>query len=126
MSILNWIQQPVFMKGIILRSGLTGFTTKQRVKEIGIRKVLGATAFNIVSLLSREVLSWVIIALAAAIPFAYIMAERWLESFAYRISVEWWMFALSGVLTVIAALATVSYHSLKAAYANPVESIHRE
>lgn len=106
--------------------GLATFTAEQRTKEIGVRKVLGASVAGIIALLSRDFLKLVIIALLIATPAAWWLMDRWLEEFAYKIDVTWWMFALAGALSVLVALCTISYQSVKAALMNPVESLRSE
>lgn len=106
--------------------GLATFTAEQRTKEIGVRKVLGASVAGIIALLSKDFLKLVIIALLIATPAAWWLMDRWLEEFAYKIDVTWWMFALAGVLSVLVALCTISYQSVKAALMNPVESLRSE
>lgn len=106
--------------------GLAAFTAEQRTKEIGIRKVMGASAGNITYLLSKEFMRLVLIAFVVAAPIAWYAMRKWLENFAYRIELAWWMFALAGGLAVTIALLTVSYQAIKAARANPVDSLRRE
>ena len=106
--------------------GLTIFTAEQRVKEIGVRKVLGATVPNIFSLLSSNFLKPVVIAMVLAFPVAWYMMNDWLQDFAYKIDIEWWMFAIAGLLTIAIALLTVSYQSIRAALSNPVKSLRTE
>jgi len=106
--------------------GLATFTAEQRTKEIGVRKVLGASVANIVTLLSRDFLKLVLIAIALASPLAWYGMQRWLQDFAYKIDLEWWMFAIAGLLAVGIALLTVSFQSIKAAVANPVKSLKSE
>jgi len=105
---------------------LAAFATERRTKEIGIRKVLGATTSNIATLLSRDFLKLVLIAAVIAFPVAWWVMSRWLESFAYRIEMQWWMFLLAGVAAFVIAMLTVGYQSLRAAVANPVDSIKTE
>jgi putative ABC transport system permease protein len=105
---------------------LAAFATERRTKEIGIRKVLGATTSNIATLLSRDFLKLVLIAAVIAFPVAWWIMSRWLESFAYRIEMQWWMFLLAGVAAFVIAILTVGYQSLRAAVANPVDSIKTE
>ena len=106
--------------------GLATFTAEQRTKEIGVRKVLGASISNIVTLLSAGFLQPIAIAMFIAFPIAWYAMNQWLQNFSYKISVEWWMLAISGLLTIIIALLTVSYQSIKAALINPVTSMRTE
>ena len=106
--------------------GLATFTAEQRTKEIGVRKVLGASVAGIIALLSKDFLKLVIVALLIATPAAWWLMDRWLQEFAYKIEVTWWMFALAGVLSILVALCTISYQSVKAALMNPVESLRSE
>lgn len=105
---------------------LAAFTTVQRTKEIGIRKVLGASVSNIVALVSRQFLVWVGIAILIAIPVTWWAGRQWLMDFAYRIELSWWIFAFAGLIATLIALATVSFHAVRAARANPVESLRDE
>jgi putative ABC transport system permease protein len=106
--------------------GLAMFSIQQRTKEIGVRKVLGASVVNITTLLSKDFLKLVLIANGVAFPFAYYAMTRWLQDFAYRIHIEWWIFALAGVMALLIALLTVSFQAVKAAVANPVKSLRTE
>ena len=106
--------------------GLTAFSAEQRSKEIGIRKVLGASITGIVRLLSNDFIKLVIVAMVIALPIAGWLMSKWLQNFAYRINISWWMFALAGFITVLIALITVSFQSIKAAVANPVKSLRSE
>ncbi|MFQ5632725.1 MAG: ABC transporter permease, partial [bacterium] len=106
--------------------GLAAFTAEKRTKEIGVRKVLGASVPQIVVLLSKEFSRLVLIALVMAVPAAFIMARTWLQEFAYRIDIGWWVFALAGGLALVIALLTVSTQAVKAALANPVDSLRYE
>lgn len=106
--------------------GLSLFATLQRTKEIGVRKVLGASVSNIMVLLSKDFIKLVVIAFVIAAPVAWWVMHQWLQDFAYRISIEWWMFATAGLTTVVIALLTVSWQAIKAALANPVRSLRSE
>ena len=106
--------------------GLVSLVVVQRTKEIGIRKVLGASVASIVALLSKDFLKLVVIAMVIASPIAGYAMSQWLQDFAYKISLAWWMFALAGGLAVLVALVTVSFQSIKAALANPVKSLRAE
>ncbi|GGB80920.1 ABC transporter permease [Dyadobacter sediminis] len=106
--------------------GLATFTAEQRKKEIGVRKALGASVSGIVSLLSRDFLKPVAVAIMLAMPAAGWIMSKWLQEFAYKIAISWWMFALAGLLSVAVALFTVSFQSVKAAMMNPVKSLRSE
>ncbi|QMW06645.1 ABC transporter permease [Spirosoma foliorum] len=106
--------------------GLSSFMAEQRIKEIGVRKVLGATIPNIVSLLSRDFLVLVFIAFLVASPVAWYSMDKFLQAYKYRINIEWWVFALTGALALSIALVTVSFQSIKAALMNPVKSLRSE
>src|SRR6202042_156728 len=97
--------------------GLAAFSAEQRNKEIGIRKVLGASVTGIVQLLSKDFLKLVLIAIVIATPIAWIAMNKWLQDFQYRINISWWMFALAGVIAIAIAFFTVSFQSIKAAIA---------
>jgi len=106
--------------------GLASFTAEQRTKEIGIRKVLGASVQGIIYLLSKGFVKWVLVANIIAWPLAYFVMNKWLANFAYRINIGLWIFALSGILTLLIALLTVGYQSVKTAFANPIDSLRYE
>jgi putative ABC transport system permease protein len=106
--------------------GLASFMAVQRIKEVGIRKVLGATAGNIVFLFSKEFIILIAIAFAIATPIAWYFMHQWLQDYVYRINISWWLFAAGGLVAIIIALATISFRAIKAAIANPVKSLRRE
>ena len=106
--------------------GLATYATEQRTKEIGIRKILGANVSTILRLLSADFIKLVLIAITVAIPVAWYSMTLWLQDFAYKIALEWWIFATAGLITALIALATVSYHSIRTAIANPVNSLRAE
>ncbi|MEM1325700.1 MAG: ABC transporter permease [Bacteroidota bacterium] len=106
--------------------GLLTHATHQRVKEIGIRKVLGASVGSIIALLSKDFIRLVVIAFVIATPIAWYFMNQWLQDFVYRIELRWWMFALAGVGAIVIALVTVSFQTVKAALVNPVESLKSE
>lgn len=106
--------------------GLATFTAEERTKEIGVRKVLGASASNILFLLSKEFAKWVLVANIIAWPVAYYMMNRWLQNFAYKETIGLWPFIISAILALIVALFTVSYQSIKAALTDPVDSLRYE
>lgn len=106
--------------------GLASFTAAKRTKEIGVRKVLGSSVKNILLLLSKDMLKPVAVATIIAMPFAYFSMEKWLQNFAYRTPLHWWVFVLAAAVTFAIALFTISFQSLKAAVANPVKSLRSE
>ena len=106
--------------------GLATYAAQQRVKEIGIRKTLGASVMNVVGLLSKDFLKLVVIALLIAVPVAWYAMNKWLEDFHYRITIQWWIFVIAGVLALVIAFATISLQTIKAATANPVKSLRTE
>ncbi|WP_020594748.1 ABC transporter permease [Spirosoma panaciterrae] len=106
--------------------GLATFSAQQRTKEIGVRKVLGSSVTGIVALLSKDFLKLVLIAIVIASPLAWWVMSNWLVDFAYKINLEWWMFALAGLAAILIALLTISFQSIKAALANPVKSLRSE
>jgi len=106
--------------------GLAAFTAEQRTKEIGIRKVLGASVTDVITLLSREFMKLVLIAIVVASPLAWYGANQWLQRFEYRVALSWWLFGLAGAVAMIIALLTVSIQSVKAALTDPVKSLRAE
>jgi len=106
--------------------GLASYSTIQRTKEVGVRRVLGASVAGIVRLLSLEFLLLVGIAFLVATPAAWYLMHRWLENFAYKAQLGWWIFAGAGVMAMVIAFATISYQALKAAMVSPVKSLRSE
>jgi putative ABC transport system permease protein len=126
LKVTNYIALLTILIAAMGMFGLISLFAKQRVKEIGIRKVLGASVSGIVKLLSKDFLLLVSIAIIIATPIAWYVMNNWLQDFAYRITISWWMFLLSGCITILIALITVSFQAIKAAVANPVESLRTE
>jgi ABC-type antimicrobial peptide transport system permease subunit len=106
--------------------GLITFAAQQKLKEIGIRKVLGASVLSIVSLLTKDFIALVLIALAIAAPLAYFGVNRWLQDFAFRIDIGWTIFAVAGAIAILIAMVTISIQAFKAAFANPADSLRTE
>jgi len=118
-----------FLAIIIACSGLLGlavYAASKRQKEIGIRKVNGATVFEILIMLNRDFIKWVVLAFVIACPIAYYIMNSWLENFAYKTTLGWWIFALAGVLALGISMLTVSWQSWQAAIKNPVEALRNE
>jgi putative ABC transport system permease protein len=106
--------------------GLATFTAEQRTKEIGIRKVLGASVASVVGLLARDFMRLVVIAFVIAVPIAWYAMHQWLQNFSFRIDIGWWYFATAGVLALGVALLPVGYQAIKAALANPANLLRSE
>ena len=106
--------------------GLSSFITEQRTKEIGIRKIQGASTGKILKLLFREFVKWILLATIIAWPIAYFLMKVWLENFAYRIDFPWFSMVLSAVVTLLIAIITVSFQTIRAARANPADSLKYE
>ena len=106
--------------------GLTKFTAEQRTKEIGVRKVLGASVAQIAQMLSKEFLQLVLIACLVAFPLSYWAMHKWLESFAYRMTISWWIFLWAGLAALSIALVTISFKAINAALANPIKNLRTE
>ena len=123
--VLNFSVLAIFVSCLGL-FGLATFTAEQRNKEIGVRKVLGASIAGIVSLLSKDFLKLIMIAILIASPVAWWLMKHWLQSFAYKIELQWWMFAIAGMLSIVVGMATVSFQSVQAALLNPAKSLKNE
>lgn len=106
--------------------GLALHSAQQRTKEIGIRKVLGADAFRLIGLLTVDFLKLVIMALLVATPVAYFLMDKWLQGFVFHVPIQWWVFFITGALSVSIAFITVSFQSIRAARTNPVKSLRNE
>jgi putative ABC transport system permease protein len=106
--------------------GLVTYAAEQRTKEIGIRKVLGASVSNIVAMLSNDFLKLIGIAAIISFPVAWYAMNKWLQDFAYRTSINWWVFVVAGLLAVVITIVTVSFRAIKAALTNPVTSLRSE
>jgi putative ABC transport system permease protein len=106
--------------------GLTSFMNQQKTKEVGIRKVLGASVPVVLFVLTKDITKWVLLANIVAWPVAWFAMNKWLQNFAYRINMDWWMFVLAGGIALLIALLTVSWQAIRAATANPVESLRYE
>jgi putative ABC transport system permease protein len=106
--------------------GLAAFSAQQRSKEIGVRKVLGASVISVARLLSKEFLKLVMIAFLISAPVAWLASDKWLEGFAYKVNISWWMFAIAAVLVMAIALVTVSLQAIRAGMSNPVDALKTE
>ena len=125
----HFFQLATFLSIVIACLGLLGlsiYTAKKRIKEIGVRKVTGAKVMNIVTLLSRDFLKLVLIAIVISIPIAWYAMSEWLQDFAYRVELNWWVFLLAGLSAISIAFLSVCYHSIRAANMNPVDSLRTE
>ncbi len=125
-TLLIWVALATIFIACLGLFGLATYSAVQRVKEIGVRKVLGASVVNLASLLSKDFLKLVLIANGIAFPIAWWATNKWLQEYAYHINVEWWVFGLAGISAIIIALFTVSFQAIKAAIANPVKSLRTE
>lgn len=125
-TIIKWFTVIAIVITALGLFGLSTYTAERRTREIGIRKVLGASVSSLVGLLSRDFLRLVIIGFVVAIPLAWLVTRQWLSNYAYHINVSWQYFALAGIIAILIAFLTVSYQSLRAALVNPVESLKNE
>jgi putative ABC transport system permease protein len=114
------------MIGCLGLFGLSAYTASQRIKEIGIRKVLGASVPDITKMLSKDFLTLVVVAIVIASPIAWWVMNKWLQEFAYRVNISWWIFAAAGMAALFIAMLTVSFQAIRAAVANPVKSLRTE
>jgi putative ABC transport system permease protein len=122
-QIVYWFTGVAIVIACLGLFGLTTFSAEQRRKEIGIRKVLGATVINIVTMLSKDFLKLVFISVLLASPLAYLAMKSWLENFAYHVPISWWVFVLAGAAGLCVAIVTISFQGFRAAVANPVKSL---
>ena len=106
--------------------GLSAYNILQRTKEIGIRKVMGASVGHVLYILSKQFLLLVIVAFALAIPVTWWVMHNWLQDFAYRINIKWWVFGVAGIVALLIAIVTISMQAIRAALANPVKSLRTE
>ncbi|MBC7946527.1 MAG: ABC transporter permease [Chitinophagaceae bacterium] len=125
-TLLIWVALATIFIACMGLFGLATYAAEQRIKEIGVRKVLGASVFSLTSLLSADFLKLVLIAMFIASPIAWWATNKWLQEYAYHIDVKWWVFLLAGIAAVVIALVTVSFQAIKAAVANPVKSLRTE
>src|SRR5258706_5887566 len=125
-SIVGWAGGISILLACLGLFGLAALAAVNRTKEIGIRKVLGASLSGIVGLLSKDFLKLVVIALVIASPLAWYFMHNWLQGFAYRINIGWYVFAITGIVAVLIALLTISLQAIKAAVAKPVKSLRSE
>jgi putative ABC transport system permease protein len=124
--IINFITSLALIVACLGLLGLVHFSTERRSKEIGIRKVAGASVMNILILITKDFIKWIIIANIIAVPVVYYIMNKWLQDFAYRINIDWLTFVLAGITTLVIALAAISFRSVKAARLNPVDSLKYE
>jgi putative ABC transport system permease protein len=125
-TLFSWFTGIAILISCLGLFGLATYTAQVKVKEIGIRKVLGASVANITAMLSKDFLILVVVSIIIATPIAWYTMNKWLEAFVYRTQIHWWIFALAGILAVIIAFITISFQAIKAAIANPVKSLRSE
>ena len=125
-SLINYITILAIFISCLGLAGLTSFTVERRTKEIGIRKTLGSSISGITLLLTKDFVKWVILANLIALPAAWYFVNKWLQSFAYKTTIDWFIFMFAGSLVLIISLITTSYQTIRAARANPVEALRYE
>jgi len=125
-SVLGTFTALALFVGCLGLFALAAFTAEQRTKEIGIRKVLGASVLGLVTILSKDFLKLVVIAIVIATPLSWYLMQKWLQNFKYQVQIEWWVFAITGAIAIFIALLTVSFQSMKAALMDPVKSLRSE
>jgi len=125
-SILTAFSLLAILVGCLGLFGLATYTAEKRMKEIGVRKVMGATVPSLVRLLCKDLVKLVLVAFVIACPLAYWGFGKWLENFTYRIDLQWWMFGMRGLMAVVIAICTVSTQAIRAAIANPIHSLRSE
>jgi putative ABC transport system permease protein len=125
-TILSWVALASIFIACLGLFGLATYSAEQRLKEIGMRKVLGATVISLIAMLSKDFVKLVFVACCIAFPIAWWGATRWLEEYAYHVELAWWTFALAGVIAIGIALLTVSYQAIKAAMISPVKILKSE
>jgi len=125
-SLVNWFAFVAIFISCLGLLGLTAFTVERKTKEIGIRKVLGASVFDIVAMVSKQFLSPVAVSIIIAIPISIYFMNNWLQQYAYRINISWWIYAIAAGMVILIALITISIQSIKAAVTNPVKSLRTE
>jgi putative ABC transport system permease protein len=125
-KVINFFAIIAILISIMGLFALAALLTKQRTKEIGIRKILGANIKDISSLLSKDFMQLIVVAIVVSIPLAWWAANKWLETFVYRIQITWWLFGLAALIVILIALITISIQTIKVALANPVESLRSE
>ena len=124
--LLNWsMGLSIFISSLGLL-GLVMYTTTQRTKEIGVRKILGSSVLQIVSLISKDFMQLVLLAFVITVPLAWLAIHEWLGNFAYRTPISWWVFVVSGFIMALVALMVLSFQTIRAAIANPVNSLRSE
>ena len=125
-TILNIFAMLTILVACLGLFGLVTYTAEQRTKEIGIRKVLGASVSQLTQMLSKDFLKLVFIACIIAFPLSWWAMNKWLQSFAYRINISWWIFLIAGMAAILIAIITISFQAIKASLADPVESLRSE